>query len=142
MHEVGQNDDDDVIVLHEGGNVDAEGGGGEDFDWLEDWFEGLDFDDDVFGNLDNGSSTHDLSLHIELLVKLHLKLHLNLHQTIDLRQQLNLQLDLGPTSSLHPHNRASIPLERHGILYHLRHLRFLLFYLFFFLLLAIVGPSY
>ena len=35
MHEVGQNDDNDVIVLHEGGNVDAEGGGGEDFDWLE-----------------------------------------------------------------------------------------------------------
>ena len=32
VHEVGQNDDDDVTVLHEGGNVDAEGGGGEDFD--------------------------------------------------------------------------------------------------------------
>ena len=31
-HEVGQSDDDDVTVLHEGGNVDAEGGGGEDFD--------------------------------------------------------------------------------------------------------------
>ena len=35
VHKVGQNDDDDVIVLHEGGNVDAKGGGGEDFDWLE-----------------------------------------------------------------------------------------------------------
>ena len=137
MHKVGQNDDNDVIVLHEGGNVDAEGGGGQDFDWLEEWFEGPDFDDDVFGNVDDGPSTHDLSLHIELLVKL----HLNLHQTIDLRQQLNLQLDLGPTSSLHPHNRTSIPLERHEILYHLRHLCFLLFCLFFFLLLAIVGPS-
>ena len=43
---------------------------------------------------------HFLSLHIELLVKL----HLNLHQTIDLRQQLNLQLDLRPTGFLHPHN--------------------------------------
>ena len=69
----------------------------------------------------------DLSLYTELLVKL----HLNLHQTIDLRQQLNLQLDLGPTGSLHPHNQASIPLERHGILYHLRNLCFLLFCLFF-----------
>ena len=29
---MGQSDDDDVTVLHEGGNVDAEGGGGEDFD--------------------------------------------------------------------------------------------------------------
>jgi len=74
------------IRLHEGGSVDVEGGDGEDFDWLEEGFEGLDFDDDVFGNVDDGSSTHDLSLHIELLVKL----HLNLHQTIDLRQQLNL----------------------------------------------------
>ena len=64
---------------------------------------------------------------IELLVKL----HLNLHQTIDLRLQLNLQLDLGPTDSLHPHNRTSIPLERHGILYHLRHLWLVLFCLFF-----------
>ena len=72
----------------------------------------------------------DLSLHTELLVKLHLNLHqtidlrqqLYLHQTINLRQQLNLQLHLGPTSSLHPHNQAAIPLERHGILYHLRHL--------------------
>ena len=82
MHEVGQNDDDDVIVLHEGGNVDAKGGGGEDFDWLEEGFERLNFDDDVFGNVDDESSTHDLSLHIELLFKL----HLNLHQTIDLRQ--------------------------------------------------------
>ena len=59
MHEVGQNDDDDVTVLHKGGNVDAEGGGEEDFDWLEEGFEGLDFDDDVFGNVDDGSSTHD-----------------------------------------------------------------------------------
>ena len=32
VHEVRQSDDDDVTVLHEGGNVDAEGGGGEDFD--------------------------------------------------------------------------------------------------------------
>ena len=79
----------------------------------------------------------DLSLHIELLVKL----HLNLHQTIALRQQLNLELDLGPTGSLHPYNRVSIPLERHEILYHLRNLCFLLFCLFFFLLLAIVGSS-
>ena len=69
----------------------------------------------------------DLNLHTELLVKP----HLNLHQTIDLRQQLNLQLHLGPTGSLHPHNRASISLERHVILYHLRHLCFLLFCLFF-----------
>ena len=60
----------------------------------------------------------DLSLHTELLVKL----HLNLHQIIDLRQQLNLQLHLGRTGSLHPHNQAAIPLERHVILYHLRHL--------------------
>ena len=60
----------------------------------------------------------DLSLHIELLVKL----HLNLHQTIDLRQQLNLQLHLGPTGSLYLHNQAAISLERHGILYHLKHL--------------------
>ena len=79
----------------------------------------------------------DLSLHIELLVKL----HLNLHQTIDLRQQLNLQLDLGPIGSLHRHNWASIPLKRHEILYHLRHLCFFLFCLFFFLSLVVVGPS-
>ena len=59
MHEVGQNDDDDVIVLHEGGNVDAEGGGGEDFDLLDEGFEGPDFVDDVFGNVDDGPSTHD-----------------------------------------------------------------------------------
>nr|POE74480.1 hypothetical protein CFP56_51095 [Quercus suber] len=58
MHEVGQNDD-DVHEMHEGGNVDAEGGGGQDFDWLEEGFEGPDFDDDVFGNVDNGPSTHD-----------------------------------------------------------------------------------
>ena len=31
MHKVGQNDD-DVHEMHEGGNVDAEGGGGQDFD--------------------------------------------------------------------------------------------------------------
>ena len=59
MHEVGQNDDDDVTVLHEGGNMDAEGGDGEDFDWLEEGFEGPNFDDDVFGNVDDGPSTHD-----------------------------------------------------------------------------------
>ena len=42
--------------------MDAKGGGGQDcpdFDWLEERFEGLDFDDDVFRNLDDGSSTHD-----------------------------------------------------------------------------------
>ena len=71
----------------------------------------------------------DLRVHTELLIKL----HLNLHQTIDLRQQLNLQLHLGPTGSLHPHNQAAIPLERHEILYHLRHLCFLLFFFIFFL---------
>ena len=54
VHEVGQSNDD----VHEGGNVDVEGGGGQDFDWLEKGFEGLDFDDDVFGNVDDGSSTH------------------------------------------------------------------------------------
>ena len=59
VHEVGQNDNDDVTVLHKGGNVDAEGSGEEDFDWLEEGFEGLDFDDDVFGNVDDGPSTHD-----------------------------------------------------------------------------------
>ncbi|XP_023919987.1 uncharacterized protein LOC112031528 [Quercus suber] len=58
VHEIGQNDD-DVHEMHEGGNVDAEGGGGQDFDWLEEGFEGLDFDDDVFGNVDDGPSTHD-----------------------------------------------------------------------------------
>ena len=61
MHEVGQNDD-DVHEMHEGGNVDAEGGGGQDFDWLEEEFEGLDFDDDVFGNVDGGPSTHGVSV--------------------------------------------------------------------------------
>ena len=45
--------------MHEGGNVDAEGGGEQDFDWLEEGFEGPDFDDDVFGNVDDGPSTHD-----------------------------------------------------------------------------------
>ena len=61
VHEVGQNDDDvdDVHKMHEGGNLDVEGGGGQDFDWLKDGFEGPDFDDDVFGNVDDGSSTHD-----------------------------------------------------------------------------------
>ena len=44
--------------MHEGGNVDAEGGCGQDFDWLEEGFEGLDFDDDVFGNVDDRPSTH------------------------------------------------------------------------------------
>ena len=47
MHKVGQNDD-DVHEMHEGGNVDAEGGGGQDFDWLEEGFDELDFDDDVW----------------------------------------------------------------------------------------------
>ena len=54
VHEVGQSNDD----VHEGGNVDVEGGGGQDFDWLEEGFEELDFDDDVFGNVDDGPSTH------------------------------------------------------------------------------------
>ena len=58
VHEVGQNDD-DVHEMHEGGNVDAEGGGGQDFDWLEEGFEGPDFDDDEFQNADDGPSTHD-----------------------------------------------------------------------------------
>ncbi|KAK7841675.1 nuclear pore complex protein nup1 [Quercus suber] len=57
VHEVGQNDDDDVVVLNEGGNVDAEGGQSDD-DWLEEGFEGPDFNDDVFGNVDDGPSTH------------------------------------------------------------------------------------
>ena len=47
------------IRLHEGGSVDVEGGDGEDFDWLEEGFEGPDFDDDVFGNVDDRPSTHD-----------------------------------------------------------------------------------
>ncbi|KAL0002861.1 hypothetical protein SO802_016642 [Lithocarpus litseifolius] len=58
VHKVGQNDD-DVHGMHEGGNVDAKGGGGQDFDWLEEGFEEPDFDDDVFGNVDDGPSTHD-----------------------------------------------------------------------------------
>ena len=58
VQEVGQNDD-DVHEMHEGGNMDAKGGGGQDFDWLEEGFEGLDFDDDVFGNVDDRPSTHD-----------------------------------------------------------------------------------
>ncbi|XP_075662560.1 uncharacterized protein LOC142632019 [Castanea sativa] len=43
VHEVGQNDDDvhNVHEMHEGG------------------FEGPNFDDDVFGNVDDGPSTHD-----------------------------------------------------------------------------------
>ena len=45
--------------MHGGGSVDAEGGGGEDFDWLEEGFMGSDFDDDVFGNVIDGPSTHD-----------------------------------------------------------------------------------
>nr|POE74282.1 hypothetical protein CFP56_52014 [Quercus suber] len=58
VHKVGPNDD-DVHKMHEGGNVDTEGGGGQDFDWLEEGFEGPDFDNDVFGNVDDGPSTHD-----------------------------------------------------------------------------------
>ena len=42
--------------------MDAEGGGGEDVDWLEEGFEGPDFDDDVFGNVDDGPSTHEDSV--------------------------------------------------------------------------------
>nr|XP_023898952.1 uncharacterized protein LOC112010817 [Quercus suber] len=61
VHEVGQNDD-DLHEMHEGGNVDAKGGGGQDFDWLEEGFEGPDFDDDVFGNVDDGPSTHGVSV--------------------------------------------------------------------------------
>ena len=56
VHEVGESDD-DVHEVHKGGNVDAEGGGGQDSDWLEEGFEGPDFDDDVFGNVDDGPST-------------------------------------------------------------------------------------
>ena len=48
--------------MHEGGNVDAEGGGGQDFDWLEERFEGPDFDDDVFGNVDDGPFIHEVSV--------------------------------------------------------------------------------
>ena len=51
--------DDDVHEMHEGGNVDAEGGSGQYFDWLEEGFKGPNFDDDVFGNVDDGLSTHD-----------------------------------------------------------------------------------
>ena len=57
VHEAPQNGD-DVHEMHEGGNVDAKEGG-QDFDWLEEGFEGLDFDDDVFGNVDDGPSTYD-----------------------------------------------------------------------------------
>ena len=60
VHEVGQSDN-DVHEVHEGGNVDAEGGGGQDFDWVEEGFEGPDFDNDVLGNVDDGSSTHATS---------------------------------------------------------------------------------
>ena len=52
-------DGDDVHKMHEGGSVDAEESGGEDFDWFEEGFEGPDFDDDVFENVDDGPSTHD-----------------------------------------------------------------------------------
>ena len=45
--------------MNGGGNVDVEGGGGQDFDWLEKGFEGPNFDDDVFENVDDGPSTHD-----------------------------------------------------------------------------------
>ena len=58
VHKAPQNGD-DVHEMHEEGSVDAKGGGGEDFDWLEEGFEGLDFEDDVFGNVDDGPSTHD-----------------------------------------------------------------------------------
>ncbi|XP_030968339.1 bromodomain-containing protein DDB_G0271118-like [Quercus lobata] len=56
----------------------------------------------------------DLSLHTNLLVTI----HLNLHQPLGLHQVVNLQLHIGPTGSLPPHNQASIPLERHVIPYH------------------------
>ena len=83
MHEVGQNDD-DVHEMHEGGNVDAEGGGGQDFDWLEEEFEGLDFDDDVFGNVDDEPSTHRVSVsmqqpHIGLLREMMGHLHMRIY---------------------------------------------------------------
>ena len=58
VHEVSQNDD-DVHEMNKGGNVDAERGGGQNFDWLEEGFEGPNFDDDIFGNVDDGSSTYD-----------------------------------------------------------------------------------
>ena len=45
--------------MHKVGNVDAEGGGREDIDWLEEGFEGSDFDDDVSENVDDKPSTHD-----------------------------------------------------------------------------------
>nr|POE46104.1 hypothetical protein CFP56_34162 [Quercus suber] len=37
--------------------MDAEGGQSDD-DWLEEGFEGSDFNDDVFGNVDDGPSTY------------------------------------------------------------------------------------
>ena len=64
---MGQSDD-DVHEVHKGGNVDAEGGGGQDFDWLEEGFEGSDFDDDGPSTRvalyrpskgDDGPSTHE-----------------------------------------------------------------------------------
>ena len=61
VHKVGQNDD-DVYEMDEGGNVDAKGGGGQDFDWLKEGFEGPDFDDDVFENIDDGPFTHGVSV--------------------------------------------------------------------------------
>lgn len=39
--------------------MDAKGSDGEDIDWLEEGFEGPDFNDDVFENVDDGPSTHD-----------------------------------------------------------------------------------
>ena len=62
MHEASQHGD-DVHEMHGGGRVDAEGGGGEDFDWLEEQFEGPNFDDDVFGNVDNGVSGRVVAPH-------------------------------------------------------------------------------
>ena len=58
VHEAPQHGD-DVHKMHGGGSVDAEGGGGEDFDWLKEGFQGPNFDDDVFGNVDDGPSIHD-----------------------------------------------------------------------------------
>ena len=58
VHEAPQHVD-DMHEMHRGGSVDVEGGGGEDFDWLEEGFKGPDFDDDVFGNVDDRASTHD-----------------------------------------------------------------------------------
>ena len=43
MHEAPQNGD-NVHEMHEEGSVDAEGRGGEDFDWLEEGFEGADLE--------------------------------------------------------------------------------------------------